>query len=68
MEPHSIVTVTVTTPWGDVSTHNLGTVPTWAGIDSDWKRSRRPMVLDDLGCSDRPGFKFRWALTDEGEV
>jgi len=59
MEPHVIVTATVTRPWGEVSTHDLGTMPAWCGLPAAWKRDRRAMVLEDCGHCPESGDGWR---------
>ena len=72
MSDYVSVTATVTRPWGEVSTHWLGTLEAWAvagGIDPRWKRDRRAMVLMDCGHYPEPcdGWRvaFSWEVIDD---
>jgi hypothetical protein len=78
--PHRYVYATVTAPWGEVSRHYVGSLPTWVeedgGIPADWKAVRRANVLLDLGHTPRrgDGWRVRFAsqstpdADDYGEV
>lgn len=60
MSEYSTVTGIITAPGLDPVTVELGSYPTWAlPLSSEWKKSRREMVLSDLGHRPSPGDGWR---------
>lgn len=59
---HVAVTATVTRPWGEQSTHELGTLEAWSvvdGIPAAWKRMHKASILEDCGHCPEVGDGWR---------
>ena len=63
------VTATVTAPWGEATTVELGSIEAWAHADARhwqmWRRDRRRIALDAVGTSGGPGWRVAFTATPD---